>query len=525
MKAILYLTVMTVKNKLLSLRNKPLLLIVYLLCAISFGAGVVYLLFSRKSINLGGNGDIRMLYAITAGFCLLFSYSSLAAGLTTGGTLFNMADVSLLFVSPVKPRKILIYGLVKQMGSTAFAALFILFQIPNLMGNFPIGLNTIYMLLFLYVVTIFFTQLIAIAVYIFSNGNEFKKMLVSGVVVLLCLFVATLVYMNFRESGDWLKALYKTMDSTAFGFVPVIGWSVMILKASVTSNILFFVIGLLLYFISTVLIIALLSSGEADYYEDVLISTESNFTKLQAVKEGKTRTVTRKVKVRENRMGIGKGFGASIFFYKHLLEVKRGSFLPYIDALTITSAILAGVFTKQANNPFIGYIVLCFMVYMQYFFTLVGRLSIEIKMPFIFLVPEKSLTKLIAVSLSNLIKPLIDGTIVFTIVYLISGTPVILNVFLAIAYMSTGFSFSSLTILNQRLLGGQPNKIISSFLGIGLFIAIMAPGIIASFVATLLLSEALSFLGLLPFILLNLIISAIIYLICGDIFERTECVK
>ena len=65
--------------------------------------------------------DARILelgyFAILAFLCVLTVWS----GLKSGATFFKMSDVNLLFVSPVSPKTILAYGLIKQMGASALA--------------------------------------------------------------------------------------------------------------------------------------------------------------------------------------------------------------------------------------------------------------------------------------------------------------------------------------------------------------------------------------------------------------------
>src|SRR5699024_1237953 len=94
--------------------------------------------------------DIRLLYSILVAFVALVSYSSVSSGLSKGSTLFNMADVGMLFPSPVSSIKILFYGLIKQMGTTLIASIFILFQLGNLKVNFDIDNKGIFFLFFIY---------------------------------------------------------------------------------------------------------------------------------------------------------------------------------------------------------------------------------------------------------------------------------------------------------------------------------------------------------------------------------------
>ena len=168
------------------------------------------------------------------------------------------------------------------------------------------------------------------------------------------------------------------------------------------------------------------------------------------------------------------------------------------------------------------YIVLGILVYMQFFWTVLGKLSDELSKPYIYLIPEKSIRKVLSASMTSIIKPFFDAVIIFTVVTIISKTSPLLNIFLGLAYASSGVIFVSYTLLCQRVLGNQPNKVISSMLGLSLFMIIMAPGIGTSVAAILLLPKAFSFLGTLPFTFCCIVISIFIFTVCGDLLDKAE---
>ena len=63
---------------------------------------------------------------------LLFVMSALGAD-KSGGQIFLPADVNLLFPSPMRPQTVLLFRFLTQMGVSAAASVYLLFQIPNLM--------------------------------------------------------------------------------------------------------------------------------------------------------------------------------------------------------------------------------------------------------------------------------------------------------------------------------------------------------------------------------------------------------
>lgn len=522
MKALVYLLLTTMKNRILSLKKRPALLVLYLLIVV----GITVMIFS--SIQSGGPNmkaysDIRVLYAIVAGIGGMFLFSFVTTGLSTGSTLFSMADVGLLFVAPVSSKKILIYGLIKQMATTFLSAIFILYQVRTLKNSFGLGVGTIFNVFFIYAILIFFCQLMSIGIYILSNGNAKRKNQVKAVLYGLFAVTALGIYYQYvLNGGTVLQALLSLMSYKPFHFLPVIGWAVMFVSASVEGNLIYLMIALLLFLLSSIVIISLFTSGDADYYEDVLSSTEVVYNKLQDAKNGKKAVSKRKVKVKEEQTGLQSGKGYTAIFYKHLLEKKRTSRFVFLDTYSILAAGGAGLVCYFMNTEFSVYIVLGILVYIQFFATVLGKLSDELSKPYIYMIPEKSIKKVVAASMTTIIKPCFDAVIIFTVVCIFSKTSPLLNLFLALAYASTGTIFVSYSLLCQRIFGGQPNKLISATLGLTLFVIVMAPGIGISITAILLLPEALAFLGTLPFTFCCIVISILIFVVCGDILDKAE---
>ncbi len=522
MKALIYLLLMTIKNRILNLKKKPALLVLYLLITVGIGAMIFASAGSEVPVKQSF-ADIRILYGIIAGIGAMFLFSFVTTGLSTGSTLFTMADVGLLFVSPVSSKKILLYGLIKQMATTFLSAIFILYQIRTIRSSFGLGVGAIFNLFFIYAILIFFCQLLSIGIYIFSNGNAKRKNLVKAVLYAVFGITALGIYFQYLQNGGTiLQAVLDFMSYKPFHFMPVMGWAVMFMSASVEGNVLYLVIALLLFLLSSIVIISLFTSGDADYYEDVLNSTEVVYNKLQDAKSGKKAVSTRKIKVKEEQTGLKGGKGYSAIFYKHLLEKKRTSRFVYLDTYTVMAAGGGGLVCYFINSEYSVYIVLGILVYIQFFVTVLGKLSDELSKPYIYMIPEKSIKKVAAASMTTIIKPWFDAVVIFTVICVVSKTSPLLNLFLALAYASSGAIFVSYTLLCQRIFGGQPNKLISAMLGVTLFMIVMSPGIGISITAILMLPEGLKFLGTFPFTFCCIAISLFIFAVCGNLLDKAE---
>jgi hypothetical protein len=208
--------------------------------------------------------------------------------------------------------------------------------------------------------------------------------------------------------------------------------------------------------------------------------------------------------------------------YKHILEMKRSSRFVFIDGYTIFVAAGVGIAGYNFNYPGAAYAIFAVIVYLQFFLTIFGRLKSELLKPYIFLIPEQSIKKVFAASVTSLLKPCADAVIIFAVLAAVGGADPFTCIFLALAYSASGAVFVGLTILFQRVLGGQPNKLVQMFIGMTFLLAVMAPAIILSAVAAFLLPEALGFLCTLPYTVFCVMIAFLIFLTCGNLIEKSE---
>jgi len=366
----------------------------------------------------------------------------------------------------------------------------------------------------------------SIGVYVFTNGNEKRKNLIRMLlyVYLGVIAVAAFILIQKEEAGA-LEAVYKLADSEWFGYLPVAGWSVMFFKGILTGSVLKIAISLGLFLLISILFIVMLAGNEADYYEDVLHSTEVTFQRMMDAKEGRnvSTTVNRQIKVKEKGHGINRGKGASVFVYKHLVEMKRSSKILFIDSYSIIVSIIIGIVGYFLNDDNMSYTILTTLVYMQFFFTVFGRLKIELIKPYIYLIPESAFKKLLAASISSVLKPCVDAVLFFGILALVGGAGILQCIFMALAYIASGVVFVGLTVVYQRVFGSQPNMLARAFIGIILFIVALVPGIAASVLVTIyLLPESLYFMATLPFTIVCLMAALIMIFACRNLIDKAE---
>ena len=529
MKALSYLLITRFKNRILSLRKKPAMLVLYLFVFGCIAASVIFILLANKDMQQMKYADERILLLILSGLGLLYLWMFTNSGLSTGSSLFTMPDVGLLFVAPISSKKILLYGLISTLGKSLLGSIFIFYQIGNLKTNFGYGFKEILALFLIFALMVLFCQLLAIGIYIFSNGNPSRKKLIWALLyAVMGLIVLSVLYIQRQEQVGLFQAILSLMDQNWFGYLPVAGWVCMFFQGVIYGSVPMMLIPIILFFVAGGMIVSLLTMGTADYYEDVLVSTETTYNTLSAAKEGRSipKANARKIKVKDKELGINHGIGANTLLYKHMLEMRRRSRFIFVDNYTILLMLGAGVagyyFHKFDAPSAVAYGVLGMAVYMQFIFSMMGRLKIELTKPYIFLIPEKSLKKIFAASLTSFIKHGVDGIFLFLPLILLGGTDPLIGLLCAIAYTSAGAVFVALTLLYQRILGGQPNKLVQMFLSLGLLFVILGPAIGVAVIAAIFLPSGLDFLCTLPFSVLCLLITALVFVACGNLIDKSE---
>ena len=170
MSSLVFLLSRSIKNSFLELLRKPAKLILWIFVIVMLGGVVILSLFTRQSMD--STLDIIWLKGIFFLFILLFVVIVIQKGLSKGDAIFDMNDVNLLFVSPVSPRLILMYGIVR-MAKMAFAAgFFILFQSNSLGTGFGVGFNAVLLLLLGFILAVCLLQILSLLIYSLTNGNS-----------------------------------------------------------------------------------------------------------------------------------------------------------------------------------------------------------------------------------------------------------------------------------------------------------------------------------------------------------------
>jgi hypothetical protein len=541
MNALLYLTRKQIKNFFLDLLHHPGRLIAYLFIAVMI---VLSLIESQTGEQKSSDqfADLRILNGIFLAWFLFLSVVSLLASLKSGTTMFKMSDVNFLFVSPIPPKRIQSYGLLKQTASTLLAFVFLLCYSGTLMDHFNVGFSAIVAFLVYSVVLMVVMQVLSLLVYSYSNGNPKRKNIVRAALYgYLSLMLLTALAVA-RANGSGLESLLAAISSPYLEYFPIVGWAQGAVFGVIHHNTAALIIYTVLLAVSFVLLLLLFRKSDSDYYEDVLQTTETQFEARQAQKENRPVTVTMrndaKKKVRVGRTGFGGGWGASTFFFKHLCEARRQSRLIFINTFTFILIAVDLVLIYAVPN-FVGsdadipltpnrLMMITFMVdlYALYLMNAAGDWSRELEKPYIYLVPANPFRKLLWASMTSVIKPIIDGAVLSFVSALAARANPLTALAFFLAYGSFGLLFLSGNILSQRTMGSMSNRGLAVVLFMVLLLVLMAPGIALSVVAYIFLQAgggaAILLISALPMIGWNVLVALVVIYLCRNLLSNTE---
>lgn len=518
MKSLIYLMLITAKNKLLELKRHPakLILMIFVILMLALVIGTSFLDGPTEGLTYR---PINELYAIIlALYTFIFGLGALQ-GLKSGSSFFSIADVQLVFPAPISSRKVLLYGLIKQMSTSLLVGFFLLYQFSWVHQNYGVSFAFLLFVLLGYGICMFTSQLTAMAIYVFTSDNERRQKLVRiaiyAVVGLLALYI---LYPLLNDQADPIGTITTSADSFVVSLLPVAGWMKAAIVGCFSGNIVMALFG---FGATALFIFGLLfaiTKAHSDFYEDVLQATEVSHSVITAKKEGNLESLsTQNVKV--GKQGINKGFGASAFFFKHLLENRRSKFF-LLDKTSFLFLVInigfAFMTRDQGLMP-----ILFFSTYLQLFSISAGRWAWELKRPFVYVVPESPFKKLISICSESVYKAIVEAAVLFIVIgYMLGLSPIQIA---ACIVMRIGFAILliAVNILIERIFGTIASKVIMIMIYLLVLLVLCAPGVVLGIYLTIAVIPSLE-IALVTTFVWNVFVSSLVLFFCRNILNYAE---
>nr|WP_122012706.1 putative ABC exporter domain-containing protein [Maliibacterium massiliense] len=520
MRALLYLFGTTLKNSFKQMLKSPAKLIGMLFMVL-----MVVLMVVAGSAGERPVQELRPsaeLYAMVLLLYLCVFVMGIMRGLTSGATFYGMCDVNILFATPIAPRRILFYGLLRQMGTSLLVGFFLIFQYAWLHMTYGLSFGGLMAVLVGYGVVMFSAQLTAMAIYSFSSGNECRQKVIRGVIYAGVVLLAGAILAQVLGKGDMLAAAVTAADALWLKFLPVAGWMQAMVVGILSNEMHLVLLGVALCVSYTAVIVVAMTRARTDFYEDVLQATEVSYSAITAAKEGKMKEAV-PTRVKLGKLGINGGFGASAFYHKHKLENRRARvfILDNMSLLYVAMGIVFAFFMRNSHGAL--WTIFFFTVYLQMFTTAMGRWARELIRPFIYMTPEPAFKKLVMICLENIEKIAVEAVVLYIPVALILQVQPMDVLACIIARIGFGILFMAGNILAERVLGSLSSRGMIMGLYFLILLALMAPGIIAGVLLMMFVPPQFAMLACLGVITLwNIGASALITFLCRNILDYAE---
>lgn len=527
MSAILYIARRQTVNRFRCLLRKPGRLMIYLL---SF-AMIAWMLIGLPK-HSGSRLDPRLLQGGYLLWLLLLGTLTAWSSMERGTALFRLPDVNLLFVSPLSSRAVLAYGLIRRTGKTLSGFLFLLFYSGMLIDSFGISPAGVAILIAGTVLYLTFVQILTLALYGFAGNSRVRLAWVkAGILSVPALFLISALLL-FQRGGATREALEAAFASPVLEAVPGAGWVKGAAFALMAGNARAAVPGATLLAGSLGLALLLFLKTDADYYEDMLPGAESNGAQRHS---GRAKRFGRHA-VSPEKEGLRTGRGANAFFFKHLCEARnRGRFFSAgasaVFLILLNLAVAGGMVLigKSHSSPVPADAVLLtgcgISVYILFFRSASGDWMRELRSPYLYLIPESPLRKLLWACATTALRPALDGLAAFSVLGLVLRADPAAAAACALVYGGFGVLSTAGTVLGVRVLGTVPNRGAPMMLYLLLLLAVTAPGIAGSVLAAYMLravSGTAILAASLPCVFWNLFAAFTIFYLCRNILENAE---
>ncbi len=521
MNAIVYSWTRSLKNRFLQVLKKPFLIILYLLMVGALG----FVLFGMPSLqDAAGEKHVTGYAAILIGVFLFILGLSVVTGLKQGTALFSMADVNLLFVSPVSPRKVLMAGILRQAGVLLAASIFMVFQYPN-MRNAGLDGYALLGLMAAYALLGFSSQVISALLYAFCAGSAQRRKAVNNGITVLCAAIALGFFLSMRTGTVDIKtALVAFFGADWWNYVPFLGWARGLAVALATYQWGGAVVYMLIFLIGIFLCVLLLQKTQMDYFEDVLLAAERANQKQQDAKEGRISVqgdVSAKIK---REKGPLYGHGALAFTGRILREQSRSGvwLLDMYSLGALAGPVMALIFMPQAAMEG-GWLwgVLNMSVWVMIFFNLTGGIARELNYPVLYLAPAGAFQKLAASMLPQLMKAAVDGLFFAVFSTLVFHGTILEGIFGWASYFGVSTLYAAGVLIVERVLGANKNKALIMVVYIFLLMLLVMPGLIG---AMILSESAPAVVAYLVFLLWCFVISALSVFFCRGVLHNIDLI-
>ena len=464
-RALTFLFFRTLRNRLLSLLRKPLSVIL-LVVALLYAVGMpVLMAISNESIL-----PLEWMGALSIGVSVYFFFLLWSISFKADRGLFRLADTNLLFPSPIRPNRILLYS-----------------SLNNMLGGFAISLVIgVYLLVFTSqgagwlgsVMTILMVAFAAMAVLciaacaylwdIVRPGMK-KGFYYAGLAYMLVL--AAVFFLFYQTSPDHdLQVLTQSLSQAAwFRNLPIIGWLSWGIQESVAGNFLeaLLPLGLLGAVVAMTSMITLFS--KVPYYERAAADADRLETLWKNTKASGNNIHAQLQKVHSVKNTAFRP-GAASLFSRQILEKRKAGFAGI--GVNIIFLVYAIMFKFMGQDFTLTGGMLCLSCMIA---TISDTWLMEFKKPFIYLIPDSSFKKAFYSTLASVIVITASIAITMVVSYFLYNLSILSAICWFLLVSSYGLLVVYTTVWSFRILGSSSTMLTQTLLRVAIMLAAAIP--------------------------------------------------
>lgn len=532
MKSISYLLRKTIKNEILDTLRHPLKFLLYAFIIVSMVYGAVRgFTANTGDIAAGQLSDERLLSGAYLAILFFISIPILRKGLSEGTSFFSLSDVNNIFVGPISERTVLVYGVGRQLATMLVLVVTFSAYGGMMINMFHLAVPQMLMLIFGIVLMLVMVQLVTLMIFCLASNHPKRAKVMRYIIYAMIFFpLGTIIYYVFSR-GITLDNFFDAISLPLLDYIPFIGWLHGLIFGIMKGNFVKIAVFGILMVITVILSIVTLFVTKLDFYEDVLSQAES----YQEFREGKfsdkVMMGNRTIKLRKT--GINKGHGATAIFFKHIREGRRRSRFMFFNINTFVLLFVSfviGFGIRQAlpdvDTTIIYLAVVIILAYVQFFFSASGDWVKELTKPYIYLIPDGAVKKLMMAAATGLIKPFTDGIITFGLLSIFMGGQPVDVIVGALTYGSFGSVYIAANILAQRLVGIDSSGGVFITFYMLLIILTLLPGVVLGLISLSVFAASYGFIATTllaaPIFAWNMVITLIIFLTCRNLLNNTQ---
>lgn len=463
---------------------------------------------------------------IMAGLLLVFIFTIYDSISKYNPSQFCSADVNYLFPSPISPRTIFAWTIIRNCISSLLGIILITIVMAEVISKVH-GIYTfklIYLVIAMWLFPILQNSLIFF-IYTLSNKFNLGKLIKYCVLGFLGVIISCILY-NIVNSKNILDALIKTLNGQFFSDIPIVGWLRDMIIAPLIFNKAPLVQTISLIIITAAILFSAIYFAD-DYYEEAgecvkyyekIQDTSSRDTVYDLVDNLDTSKKSKSVK----NFNTKEFTGPWAFIWKSSIINKRtaknGKLIGYALAL-IVSIIMCYFLRGKEFNSFYPLFVLIFLQGAVGASKISSPLKYEIKKQYIFLLPGSAAKKLLAIHVKPMINNLLTDTLMLLPLLFFTKTSVLQLLFLWLtAVTSIGICYFSIVVvvLITPPSDSGKNSIISTALSYLMFV----PSTVVTVLMAIYLKNAI--LALSMFTIISTVIIIVLLYLSEFLFSKLE---